>query len=65
VSAYITDSRVGLSDEGYAVTCFDGSIGLVKTDGPIGEVLLVLEDGSTEVWETADEAIRSLIGEPR
>lgn len=64
MSAYITDSRVGLTDEGYTVNCFDGSVGLVKTDDPTG-VVLVFEDGSTEDWETADEAIRSLIGGPR
>ena len=64
MSAYITDPRVGLTGDGYVVTCFDGSIGLVKTDDPTG-VVLVFENGSTEVWETADEAIRSLIGGPR
>jgi hypothetical protein len=63
MSAYITDSRVGLTDGGYTVRCFDGSMGFVKTDGPTG-VVLVFGDGSTEDWETADEAIRSLIGDP-
>lgn len=64
MSAYNRDPRVTLSDDGYTVACFDGSVGRIKTDGPAG-VVLVFEDGSTESWETADEAIQSLIGAPQ
>lgn len=44
MSAYILDSRVTLEDDGYHVTCFDGSVGRVMTDDPAG-VVLVFEDG--------------------
>jgi hypothetical protein len=64
VSAYNLDPRVAPTEEGYAVTCFDGSVGRVQTDGPEG-VVLVFEDGSTERHETADMAISTLIGGPR
>lgn len=64
MSAYSLDPRVALEDDGYRVTCFDGSVGRVMTDGPTG-VVLVFEDGSTEPHVTADEAIRSLVGGPQ
>jgi hypothetical protein len=65
MSAYILDPRVTLADDGYRVTCFDGSVGHVKTDGPEPWAVLVFEDGSTERHDTTDEAIHSLIGGPR
>jgi hypothetical protein len=64
VSAYNLDPRVTLEDDGYRVTCFDGSVGRVMTDGPAG-VVLVFEDGSTERHATTDDAIRSMIGGPQ
>jgi hypothetical protein len=64
VSAYLLDPRVQLTDDGYAVACFDGSVGRVQTDGPEG-VVLVFEDGSTERHGTADATIGTLIGGPR
>jgi hypothetical protein len=64
VSAYNLGPRVRLTDDGYAVTCFDGSVGRVRINDAEG-VVLVFEDGSTERYETADRAISTLIGGPQ
>lgn len=65
MSAYNLDPRVQLVEDGYAVTCFDGSVGRVKTNGPEAFAVLVFEDGSAERHETADMAISTLIGGPQ